>query len=102
MRLATESVVVVGAGIVGIATAYYLLREGAAVMVVDRAPEGDKASFGNAGGIAVTEVVPASVPGLAWRGSRLPLHPPRPLAVWPTPPLNLIPRPLRIFPTGPP
>jgi D-amino-acid dehydrogenase len=91
MRLATESVVVVGAGIVGIATAYYLLREGVAVTVVDRAPEGDKASFGNAGGIAVTEIVPASVPGLAWRVPRWLLDPLGPLAVRPTHALNLIP-----------
>jgi D-amino-acid dehydrogenase len=91
MRLATESVVVVGAGIVGIATAHYLLREGAAVTVVDRAPEGDKASFGNAGGIAVTEIVPASVPGLAWRVPRWLLDPLGPLAVRPTHALKLVP-----------
>ena len=89
--MATESVVVVGAGIVGIATAHYLLREGAAVTVVDRAPEGDKASFGNAGGIAVTEIVPASVPGLAWRVPRWLLDPLGPLAVRPTHALKLVP-----------
>jgi D-amino-acid dehydrogenase len=91
MRLTAESVVVVGAGILGIATAYYLVREGAAVTVVDRAPEGDKASFGNAGGIAVTEIVPASVPGLAWRVPIWLLDPLGPLAVRPTHALKLVP-----------
>ncbi|MGX9148127.1 NAD(P)/FAD-dependent oxidoreductase [Mesorhizobium sp. 128a] len=59
-------VIVVGAGIVGLSVAYEALHSGAAVTVVDRDPEGDKVSFGNAGGIAVTEVIPASVPGL-WK-----------------------------------
>jgi len=52
-------VVVVGAGIIGLATAYRLLKDGAQVTVIDRDPDGDKVSFGNAGGIAVTEMVPA-------------------------------------------
>jgi D-amino-acid dehydrogenase len=91
MPLTTESVVVVGAGIVGIATAYHLVREGAAVTMVDRAFDGDKASFGNAGGIAVTEIVPASVPGLAWQAPRWLLDPLGPLAVRPAHALELIP-----------
>lgn len=60
------TVIVVGAGIVGLSVAYEALQNGAAVTIVDRNPEGDRASFGNAGGIAVTEVIPASVPGL-WK-----------------------------------
>jgi D-amino-acid dehydrogenase len=57
--------VVVGAGIVGLCCARALLQDGHSVTVVDRAPAGDKASFGNAGGIGVTEIIPAAVPGLA-------------------------------------
>jgi D-amino-acid dehydrogenase len=91
MGLTTESIVVVGAGIVGIATAYHLVRDGAAVTIVDRAPEGDKASFGNAGGIAVTEIVPASAPGLAWRIPGWMLDPLGPLAVRPAHALKLVP-----------
>lgn len=64
--MAETRIIVVGAGIVGLSVAYEALRSGAAVTVVDRDPAGDKASFGNAGGIAVTEVIPASVPGL-WK-----------------------------------
>ncbi|MDL2408902.1 FAD-binding oxidoreductase [Rhizobium calliandrae] len=60
------TVVVIGAGIVGLSVAFEALQGGATVTIVDRDPAGDKASFGNAGGIAVTEVVPASVPGL-WK-----------------------------------
>jgi D-amino-acid dehydrogenase len=81
----------VGAGIVGLAVAHHLRREGAEVTVVDRDPEGDKASFGNAGGIAVTEVIPASVPGLAWQVPRWLLDPLGPLAVRPAHAPKLLP-----------
>ena len=54
---------VIGAGIVGLCCARALLRDGHAVTVVDRDPAGDKASFGNAGGLGVTEILPAATPG---------------------------------------
>lgn len=76
-------VVVIGAGIVGLAIAYHLRREGADVTVIDRDPAGDRASHGNAGGIAVTEVIPASVPGLAWKVPGWLFDPLGPLAVRP-------------------
>ena len=100
--MTAESVVVIGAGIVGIATAYHLVREGAAVTIVDRAPEGDKASFGNAGAIAVTEIVPASVPGLAWQVPRWLLDPLGPLAVRPAHALKLVPWLWRFLQAGTP
>jgi D-amino-acid dehydrogenase len=68
MRSPNELMVaVVGAGIVGLATAYQLVKSGARVTLIDRDPEGDKVSFGNAGAIAVTEVMPASAPRVLWR-----------------------------------
>ena len=43
-------VVVLGAGVVGVTTAYYLSQLGSEVTDIDRASEpGDGASFGNAG-----------------------------------------------------
>ncbi|MER9158379.1 FAD-binding oxidoreductase [Mesorhizobium sp. M0778] len=64
--MSETTVIVVGAGIIGLCVAYHARKGGASVTIVDRDPAGDKASFGNAGGIAVTEVLPASVPGL-WK-----------------------------------
>jgi D-amino-acid dehydrogenase len=83
--------IVIGAGIVGLAVAQRLLGEGMAVTIVDRDPAGDKASLGNAGGIAVTEVVPASVPGLAWRVPGWLLDPLGPLALRPAHAAKLVP-----------
>ncbi len=60
-------IIVIGAGIVGMCTACALLRRGHAVTIIDRAGPGEATSKGNAGGIAVTEVVPLSTPGTIWR-----------------------------------
>ena len=43
-------VIVLGAGVVGVTTAYYLSQQGCRVTVIDRAPDvGDEASFANGG-----------------------------------------------------
>ena len=85
------SAVVIGAGIVGLAVAYHLRKAGLDTTVIDRDLAGDRASFGNAGGIAVTEVVPASVPGLIWRVPGWLLDPLGPLAVRPGHAAKLLP-----------
>src|SRR5215470_8558788 len=51
-------IVVIGAGIVGTATARALQREGHAVTLVDSAEPGMATSFGNAGFIAIDHVLP--------------------------------------------
>jgi D-amino-acid dehydrogenase len=97
-----RSVIVIGAGVVGLAVADHLVLSGADVTVVDRDPEGDKASFGNAGGIAVSEVVPASSPGVIWRAPRWLLDPLGPLAIRPRHAPKLIPWLLRFAKSGSP
>jgi D-amino-acid dehydrogenase len=86
-----QHIVVVGAGIIGLACAYALIRDGVAVTIVDSDPDGDKASYGNAGGIAVTEVMPASAPGVVWRAIGWMLDPLGPIAVRPMQAPKLLP-----------
>jgi D-amino-acid dehydrogenase len=74
---------VVGAGVIGLSVAYHLVKAGAQVTVIDRDPEGDKASVGNAGGIAIPEVVPASAPGVWVRALGWMVDPLGPLAIRP-------------------
>jgi D-amino-acid dehydrogenase len=93
---------VIGAGIVGLACAFHLARDGHDVTVVDRDPEGDRASFGNAGGIAVTEVLPASVPGLVWRVPGWLVDPLGPLSIRPGHAARLGPWLLRFLRSGRP
>ena len=56
--------VVIGGGIVGIASALYLLRDGWRVTVIDPEPPGETTSGGNAGLFAFDHVTPVAMPGL--------------------------------------
>jgi D-amino-acid dehydrogenase len=66
MEKDTHSITVLGAGVVGIACAVHLLRDGHQVTIVDRLPPGEACSFGNAGVLASYGCLPLSVPGLLW------------------------------------
>ncbi len=74
-----QDVVVVGAGMVGISCALHLQRRGFAVTVVDRLAPGEATSFGNAGVLAPSSVVPVPTPGIAWKIPWLLLSPRGPL-----------------------
>jgi D-amino-acid dehydrogenase len=52
-----RSVAVIGAGIVGVATALWLRRDGHAVTLIDRAEPGEGASYGNGGVLASVSIV---------------------------------------------
>ncbi|WP_144633625.1 NAD(P)/FAD-dependent oxidoreductase [Bordetella genomosp. 13] len=83
--------VIVGAGIVGLACALAAQRRGWRVTLVDRDFEGDRASHGNAGGIAVSECVPLSLAGMGWKPLKWLLDPLGPLAIRPGHAPNLLP-----------
>lgn len=63
---APKSVVVVGAGIVGLSLAWHLQEHGAHVTVLDKTTIGGGASWGNAGWVSPGLVTPLAEPG-AWR-----------------------------------
>ena len=50
---------IIGAGIAGASSAAFLQRQGFDVAIIDRVPPGAGCSFGNAGGVAFAEIVPA-------------------------------------------
>ena len=58
----SRSVIVLGAGMVGVSIALHLQRRGAQVVLLDRAPPGEGASFGNAGLIQREAVHPHPFP----------------------------------------
>jgi D-amino-acid dehydrogenase len=93
-------VAVVGTGIIGLSVAYHLRKDGADVTVIDRDPEGDKASYGNAGAIAVTEVFPASAPGVLWRIPSWMVDPLGPLSIRPAYVPKLVPWFIRFARSG--
>ena len=74
-------IAVLGAGIVGLATAERLRRDGHDVTLIDRAAPGDpaQASHGNAGVLAAGGVVPVPVPGLLAEAPRMLFDPEGPV-----------------------
>ncbi|OGA25921.1 MAG: hypothetical protein A3I02_13985 [Betaproteobacteria bacterium RIFCSPLOWO2_02_FULL_67_26] len=62
-----RNVTIIGAGIVGIATASCLRREGHDVTVVTREAPGEYCSFGNAGMLNNAGCVPQAMPGVLWK-----------------------------------
>ena len=73
------TVAVVGAGIVGVATAIRLRRAGRDVVLIDREGPAAGASRGNGGVLASCAVVPVTTPGLLRRAPRMLLDPSGPL-----------------------
>lgn len=81
--------VVVGGGIVGLSTAFYLAKRGERTTVIERSPVGVGASSGNAGIIALGHP-PLPRPGLPGRLLRLLLDRSSPLYIPPRPDPRLI------------
>ena len=82
--MTAQSVVVVGAGIVGMAAANFLRRDGHLVTVIDEREPGDGCSYGNAGAISPDMVVPASAPGMLAKIPGWLMDPLGPLAIRPS------------------
>lgn len=80
-QASTAPVVVVGGGFVGIATALWLQRDGQHVTVIDKATETERASYGNAGVLASSSVLPVTMPGLMAKLPKMLLNPNEPLFV---------------------
>jgi glycine/D-amino acid oxidase-like deaminating enzyme len=82
-----QHVLVVGAGLIGLCSALWLLRFGHRVTLIDREPPLDGASwqqacsYGNACTVAAHGVVPIATPGILWRVPGMLLDPFSPLAI---------------------
>ncbi len=63
-----KKVVVIGGGIIGLCSAYYLHKEGHEVIVVDKSKMNGGASYVNAGYITPSHIIPLSAPGMITKG----------------------------------
>ena len=61
-------IIIVGGGIIGLCSAYYLEKEGYAVTVIDRAEITDGCSFGNMGYMSPSHFIPLASPGIIAEG----------------------------------
>jgi D-amino-acid dehydrogenase len=62
--------VIIGGGIIGLCSAYYLQKSGWQVTVVERDDLTDNCSFGNAGYIVPSHITPLASPGIISKGIR--------------------------------
>jgi D-amino-acid dehydrogenase len=76
------SIAVIGAGIVGVASACELARRGYEVTVYDPEPPGEAGpSRANAGHVAASDIYPLSAPGIHWKALKMLLNRDGPLKI---------------------
>jgi D-amino-acid dehydrogenase len=64
-----KQVLIIGSGVIGLCSAFYLVRRGHRVTIVDRVtPEHEGCSFGNAGFVCPSHFIPLAAPGMVARG----------------------------------
>ncbi len=79
-----KQIVIIGGGVIGLATAYYCAKRGHRVTLIDRNPEQrDGCSFGNAGMIVPSHFVPLAAPGMVALGLKWMWNPESPLYIKP-------------------
>jgi D-amino-acid dehydrogenase len=78
-----KGILVIGGGIVGLSTAYFLQREGFEVTVVDRSAMDAGASYVNAGYLTPSHIVPLAAPGVMKQGLKWMFNSASPLYIKP-------------------
>ena len=79
----SKKVVVIGGGIIGLCSAYFLAKEGNEVVIVDKSDMLDGASYGNAGMIVPSHVIPLAQPGVIHKGIKWMFNPKSPFYIKP-------------------
>lgn len=65
-----KKIAVIGGGIIGLSSAYYLQQAGHTVTVIDRGDLSDTCSVGNAGMVVPSHIIPLAAPGMISKGVR--------------------------------
>jgi len=76
-----QNIAVIGAGMIGASCAHFLQRDGHKVTIFDPNDPGSGTSFGNAGLISQSSVMPSSKPGLVKRIPKMLMDPNSPLVL---------------------
>ena len=79
----TKKVIVIGAGIVGLSTAYFLRKQGVDVTVIDNTDGSNNCSTGNAGYVAPSHLIPLASPGIISQGIKWMFNPESPFYIKP-------------------
>ena len=78
-----RSALVIGGGVIGVCSAYYLAREGFAVTLVEKADVAAGSSYGNSGLIVPSHAIPLAAPGVLWKGLKWMRDPESPFYIKP-------------------
>lgn len=62
------NVIIIGGGIIGLSSAYYLLQKGHQITIIDKTDMLDGCSYGNAGYVSPSHFVPLASPGIVKEG----------------------------------
>jgi D-amino-acid dehydrogenase len=84
------NITIIGGGIIGLCSAYYLQKEGYAVTVIERGNITDGCSFGNMGYISPSHFVPLASPGIIAEGLKHMLSSSSPFYIKPRLDMDLI------------
>ncbi len=79
-----KNVIVIGGGIIGLSSAYYLQQAGHKVIVLDKGDFSDNCSYGNAGYVCPSHFIPLATPGIVWQGLKWMLNSRSPFYVRPS------------------
>ena len=79
-----RDIIIIGAGIMGLTTAYELLKAGRKVTVIDESDITDSTSFGNAGLLSAFDKGPLANPGIVFNTLKLMLKGESPVNIHPT------------------
>lgn len=80
----SKHVVIIGAGVIGLSTAYHCARRGLSVTVLERGPaQRDGTSYGNAGMVVPSHFIPLAAPGMVALGLKWMWNPASPFYIRP-------------------
>jgi D-amino-acid dehydrogenase len=75
--------IVIGGGVIGLSSAYYLRQSGWDVTVIDQSDFLNNCSYGNAGYVCPSHFIPLASPGIVQQGLRWMLNPKSPFYIQP-------------------
>ncbi len=78
-----KTVIIIGGGIIGLCSAYYLHKEGHQVTIIDQSTMDFGASYVNAGYLTPSHIIPLAAPGVMKKGLKWMFNPSSPLFIKP-------------------
>jgi D-amino-acid dehydrogenase len=85
-----KEITIIGGGVIGLCTAYYLQKDGYKVTIIERGDISDGCSFGNMGYMSPSHFVPLASPGIISQGLKWMLSSTSPFYIKPRLDLDLI------------